>query len=292
MLDYFAVLLLIIIIFTFLKDKKILEIQKLQQDIPDLEEKIDRVLKDIKIVCFEDVENKKEIDSNGYKHLIILKNGLNLTRRDKKLLVANYINEKEKVCGFNVCLEYVNRSNIKIKDKIKNVMNRLKIIAINYMNLFSKHKLNSYGVVIGKREEIIKMLKEEISYKEIISFIPNEQISVELENVKLNKEVFWNNKIDIALILKAFLLILVGTTITTNVVYEIVMLFKTLSLNYTLMTAFALYYCYVYVLNYLYKPIGKYKLLSAYILPIYIAAYVYILISNSLKSRIKKVHAS
>lgn len=292
MLDYFAVLLLIIIIFTFLRDKKILEIQKLQQDIPDLEEQIDRVLKDIKIVCFEDVENKKEIDSNGYKHLIIFKKGLNLTRRDKKLLVANYINEKEKVCGFNVSLEYVNRSNIKIKDKIKNVMNRLKVIAINYMNIFSKHKLNSYGVVIGKREEIIKMLKEEISYKEIISFIPNEQISVELENVKLNKEVFWNNKIDIALILKAFLLILVGTTITTNVVYEIVMLFKTLSLNYTLMTAFALYYCYVYVLNYLYKPIGKYKLLSTYILPIYIAAYVYILISNSLKSRIKKVHAS
>ena len=61
MLDYFAVLLLIIIIFTFLRDKKILEIQKMQQDIPDLEEQIDRVLKDIKIVCFEDVENKKEI---------------------------------------------------------------------------------------------------------------------------------------------------------------------------------------------------------------------------------------
>ena len=86
---------------------------------------------------------------------------------------------------------------------------------------FSKQQLSSYGIVICKREEIFKILNGEFEYKNIQSFIPNEQISIEIESVKLNKQILNTKKIDVGLIIKALLLIVVGSVITTNVIYQI-----------------------------------------------------------------------
>lgn len=288
MLDYFVVILLVIIIFTFLRDKKILDIQKIKQNIPELEDKINSILQDIEVKSFKDIKSEQDLTNIqlcGSKYLIILDEKIKLTRREQKILIANYINEQEKVCGFNISYEYSRKNNNrKIKDKIKNIINKFKVIAINYVNIFSKQQLSSYGMVICKREEIFKILNSEFEYKKIQSFIPNEQVTIEIESVKLNKQILNTKKIDVGLILKALLLIVVGSVITTNIIYQIIMLLKTNTFNNNLITAALLYYCYTYVLNYLYRPIGRYKMISSYILPIYISVYIYIVIINVIKT--------
>ena len=208
MLDYFVVILLVIIIFTFLRDKKILDIQKIKQNIPELEDKINSILQDIEVKSFKNINSEQDLTNIEFctsKYLIIIDEKIKLTRREQKTLIANYINEHEKICGFNVSYEYSRKNNNrKIKDKIKNILNKLKVIAINYINIFSKQQLSSYGIVICKREEIFKILNGEFEYKNIQSFIPNEQISIEIESVKLNKQILNTKKIDVGLIIKHF----------------------------------------------------------------------------------------
>ena len=84
--------------------------------------------------------------------------------------------------------------------------------------------------------------------------------------------------------------IIVGVIVTSNLIYSIYLI----DINKIIISSI-LYWCYSYVLRYMYSPIGKYKILSKYLLPIFLVLYLFFRVLNIVKNismRNKKVQAS
>lgn len=292
-MDYFAVFLLVIIIFTFLSDKRMLETQEISKKLDNITKRVEEIYRDLLIIEFNNEKNEDEIydkinsklNKSLKKYIILKDKDLKISNKSIKKMIANYINQNEKKCVFIVNYEYKYIKNKKIKD----ILNELYIAGINYINIFSKSHINGGTITILKREEVDARNKKKIKS---INFSPCNDIKIMTNK---NSFKYFFNKLtdiydsDIKIILKSLLLISLGITVTSNLIHAITILNVE-----QIIIASMIYWCYSYVLNYMYSPIGKYKILSKYLLPIYIIIYFGFQIIYGIKRRInhKKVHAS
>lgn len=264
---YIYVILLLILVFLLLKDNKIKSIEEIKSKIDNIDKKIEDV---IKKSCVCDIQCVKE--ENLTKEYIILKNEcVNLNENILKTLVANYILQEGKVCGFN--LRYV-------VYKKANMLNKIYAIGINYLLLFQKNNIESYGVIILKKEELEKYIKENTKLK-IVPFVSDEEIlkcDITKQNINKLKKMYIKSLkyIDFNMIIKTILLIVIGSAVTANLIYSFINLDYTNYMNFV--TAIIIYYCYSYILNYIYKPLGRYKMFVKYVFPIYILIFIVITI--------------
>lgn len=288
-MDYFIVFLLLIIIFTFMSDKKVNSIQELESKNENINNEINEVYNNILITKInKKLDNNKELKKT-YKKLIaynkqyvlIKTSGVNLNLESVKTLIANYINVERKACGFMPSYTYKYMNHKTFND----IKQELKIATINYINIFSKEDLNSYGVIILNKEELENIINDE-NKSEIITFSPSEQIEVTWnENNKNNvieevKEIY---DADFKAVIKSGLLIAVGLTVTANIIsatYDF-------NLNNIIISGI-MYWCYMFVLKYMYSPIGKYKVVAKYLFPIFLMCYLVILFIGSITKKRKK----
>lgn len=292
-MDYFAVILLVIIIFTFLSDKKVLETQEINKKIDNIDRRVEEIYNDLLIIEFNKAKNEDEIYElinrklikSCNKYIILKDKDLKISNNSIKKMIANYINQNERKCVFIVNYEYKYIKNKKSKD----ILNELYIAGINYINIFSKAHVNGGAITILKREEIGTGNKKKVK---CINFSPCNDIKIITNKKSFNHLL---NKLtdiydsDFKMILKSLLLIVLGVTVTTNLIHAITIL------NIEqIIIASMIYWCYSYVLNYMYSPIGKYRIISKYLLPIYIIIYFGFQIIYGVKRKInhKKVHAS
>lgn len=296
-MNYFVIILLVVIIFTFLSDKKILGIEQIKIKQPNIDKKIEEVYSESLLVTIDDnfrinkSDISKVIDNKTKKELkkyIILKsNNIELSDITIKTVIANYINEKERPSVFRCSYEYQYISH----KTLKNIWEELCLVGINYLNIFSKSNSNLYGVMIFKREDIDEFISN--SDKTFITFIPSKDIKMIPKEGNVKELIKTLEKVynsDIRTVIKSLLLIIVGVIVTSNLIYSIYLI----DINKIIISSI-LYWCYSYVLRYMYSPIGKYKMLSKYLLPIFLVLYLFFRVLNTIKNisiRNKKVQAS
>lgn len=297
-MDYFIVFLIIIIIFTFLSDKKVISIDKIKEQLDTIEKQVDDLYNKTLIVSIsrEEKNNREKtierinnlVKNNTDKEYVILLNGVDVEADSIKILLANYINQEEKMCIFRTSYEYQYINHEKFKD----IKNELKVVAINYINIFSKSYIDTEGVIILKLNEMQKLLDQQKT-KKIIVFSPSEHLKI-LCSQNSTKHAISNIEenyyMDITAILKSILIIIVGVSVTANIINSIYNMDIT-----SIITSGVIYWCYKFVLTYMYMPIGKYKFLAKYIFPIFLAGYLLVIVLNKTRKmllRNKKVHAT
>jgi len=290
-MDYFSVIVLITITFVFISDryvKSIEDIKEAKKDIDIIEQiNIIKEKMDVIKICEKDmnpIDILKITRKSKKEYILIQNNKLELNNTDADILVANYINSNQKPCGFN--LLYVNQ-------ETKWSLKRLYIDIINYLNIFNRKDLSTYGVIICKMKELIQ--QEKTFKKQLISYIPTNATNIELKKEEIkttNLKKIYINKIkeaNISIIIRILLLIVSGSIITTNLIYSILNVNNSIN---GLIISSVIYYCYSYIIRYIYKPIGKQRILASYIFPIYFITYIIVGIYTFGTKVIKKVHAS
>lgn len=287
-MDYFNVIVLIIVSFIFVSDRKIKEIEELEKQDSEILKKAEEIMLNIQVIDMENTESVnfgENVVRSGKQYILLKNKWLNLDNELVKILIANYIISNKKICGFNA-IYYNSKANKKVNLKT------IYIDGINYLEIFNKQKLDNYGVVIIDKEYLI----ENNDYKkDIVSFVPGKNIKLKSDcsNLSLDsiKKMCLNKlyKSDITIILKIMLLILAGSTITANLIYSV---FNILNDVTGFIIAAIIYYCYSYIIRYIYEPIGRKRLVATYIFPIYFLSYIVVVIYELIKKVINKVHAS
>lgn len=279
-----SVIVLLAVILQYISERKIESYDNIYLKVgKELKEKIRIIKKEMLIVDIEDedtisdVKNKiSELGVKEYKYLIVKKGYLTISNRKLNLLIANYINIKERACGFNFKTVYEFEKNKGVK--ISHIRDHLYITALNYVSIFNKKNMLAYGITISKLSDDVY---GNIKNNKVISFITNSQMTVcktegETKEIIQNIKHYYNRQISsgsMVLIFKILIFVVYSTIITGNLVYSAVNL---RAAPFEFVSALLIYLCYIYIIKYIYKPIGKYKALAKYFFPLYFISYLYI----------------
>lgn len=264
---YVQIVLLLVLIFLILNDKKVKDINELSIE----KEKILEVIDNLKIINLdrEEISKLQMTDIKTDSKYVLMKNK-DISINDKSLntIVANFIDINYEICGFNI--------NYKLDNKVRNILKKAYVALINYLLLFQKHNILSYGVILFKIEDFSKV-------KNITSFMADDKIlnySIDNSNIKKLKTIYKDSlkHMDFIMGLKTVLTIFTGSVICTSLIYNFINISYDNYMDFLI--SVTLYYCYTYILNYIYKPMGRYKVLVSYIFPLYILIFVILSVIN------------
>ena len=288
-MDYFSVIVLIIVTFVFASDKKLKQIEDIQNKNCELSKAIDEFNNKVEIIKIKEnqmnYEYMKQIAALKNSEFILFQNNdIVLNKDEYKRLIANYIENAQKISGFNLIYNY--------EEKIS--LNSIYVDLINYLNIFNRKEFSTYGVIICKKEDFNK--DEKIFKKETISYNCKDIVKINFKKQNITKEKFKNifvnklRKTNFNLMLKLLLLVFSGTLITSNLLYSLINIKENVS---KLIISLVIYYCYSYIIRYIYSPLKKNKTVAAFLFPVYFIIYIITTIYAFVSSKvIKKVQAS
>lgn len=288
-MDYFSGIVLVLVVFIFISDRKYKTIDEIQKENKDIIYKVNTLKKKIEIIKLNikdiNYNNICKIVKNIDKEYIILQNKkVLLVEKQIDGILANYIEVKERPSGFNIIYRLYNE---------KSVIKKIYVDIINYLNIFNKKELATFGILICKKSELKQ--EEELFKNTLISFVNCEAVQANFFKKDFKKKNFkkiYLNRLSNAsfsVVLRIILLIFSGTVITTNLIYSIFNAHNNFNL---LIVSGTIYYCYSFLIRYIYKPIGKHRIFASYIFPIYFFMYLTIGIYELVLNVIKKVHAT
>lgn len=288
-MDYFSVLVLVLVVFIFISDRKYRSLDEIQKENKDIIYDVDNLKKKLEIIKLNikdiNYNNVRKIIKNIDKEYIILQNKkVLLDEKQMDGILANFIDVKERPSGFNIIYRLYND---------KSVIKKIYVDIINYLNIFNKKELTTFGILICKKAEFEQ--EEEIFKNKLISFINCGAVQATFNKKDFEKKNFkkiYLNRLSNAsfsVTLRIVLLIFSGTIITTNLIYSIFNAHNNFNL---LIVSSTIYYCYSFLIRYIYKPIGKHRIFASFIFPIYFFMYLTIGIYELVLNVIKKVHAT
>ena len=112
-MDYFSVIILVIVAFIFISDRNIKSIEKIKQEKTNIsiELEIDNINKQLEIIKTESkninlYSLQNIIRKSNKKYVLIQNNEIELNNEQVNTLLANYINLDKNPCGFNLLYTY------------------------------------------------------------------------------------------------------------------------------------------------------------------------------------------
>lgn len=288
-MDYFSVIILIIVTFVFVSDRNVKSIEDIRKNKNDIDSEIQSIKSNIEIINVSSLEmnynNVIYLAQNSKEEYVLLKNReIDLKEEDIDIIIANYVSTEKRTCGFNLLYEY---------NEVKWSLKKLYIDIINYLNIFNKYDLSTYGIIICTKNNLA--LNEQEFKQKLLTYTPAEFTDIEYNKQEISasklKRIYINKltKSNVSIIVKILLLIISGSIITTNLIYSVLNVNNNIS---GVIISGVIYYCYSYIIRYIYKPVGKQRIVATYIFPIYFIAYIGVTIYTGISKVIKKVHAS
>ena len=201
-----------------------------------------------------------DIDSDKYYIITDNIKADSITIADKKNIVLNFINKGEKICIFDS--KYTYKGSLG-KNSVKSTIKRYIILATNYVQFFIKKDI-IYSEVIFTKGSFLKNIKQ-IANKDIVFFGPSDIIIEDKEDIKsLNSDII-KSKYGILNFITIILSMLIGTIVTSNLLYNVFSLIFNMNMENLKNVIFAvlIYYCYMGVNNVIYKPIGQLKFIAS-----------------------------
>lgn len=203
----------------------------------------------IEEIKLKDPDIKGKIDKIKSEDSLFIKTKYKLSEQQKEIIIANYI-----VNGYRSgVIEY------KYKCTGKNILKKIIVTAINYIHIFNKNSLSSASIKFISKEK-----------DEPLNYFTSDYFTIDISRINIRDIINKANyKISPKNVVIVFLTILSNTIITTNVIYYIFN-FKGL---YELICAMSIYFCYYYINYNIYRVIGRAKVLSTYLFPVYLLLY-------------------
>ena len=249
------------IIFSYIDEQKIKSLNQIKKE--DLTDKIKMVKKSIKIYEYENDINEitDNSDDKNYDHIMIKRKGVVLDDKTFDILLANYIDREYSPIGINGVYEVLN-SKWQIKRYIYKVL-------INLVRMFDKKHLRSYPIVILNNKNISRKL---------ISFMPEENIVVKINNIK--KESFINeiNNLNKISFLSMVLYLYFSASISINMIYSLINFNLSLIYILSFIITTTVYVVNAIIRKILFNTFSREKSIFKYlILLIYIFVIIYII---------------
>lgn len=292
-----TILILILVIFQYIAERKVESYEKIYNKFgKKLKLEINNIKRQLLIIDINEYDTYKSIllkiennKQSNHKYILVKKEEFILSNKVLKLILSNYLYVDKNICGFNTKLIYDYGDNKKLA--VREVLNDFYITSLNYIDIFNKKDLLSFGVTISKLENEIYKNKGKAK---IISYISNDVMAIKLGSDKTkiitkNIKGYYKNKVskaNIFSIFKILIFILYGTIITGNMIYS------TLNIRtdfFGFIISLIIYFCYVYIIRYIYKSIGKYKMIAKYMFPFYIISYIFVIIIVLIKEVIHRI---
>ena len=132
-MDYFSIVILVIVAFTFTLDRKMLDINTISKKNPKIKSTVRKLIKKLNVIkC--DMEtitynSLMQIAETKKKYILLVTNMLNLEKEQIEVLVANYIVSNKVICGYN--LRYIYSAK---REFLKGIY----VNGINYLNVFDR----------------------------------------------------------------------------------------------------------------------------------------------------------
>lgn len=286
-MDYFSVIVLILVTLIFVSDRNIKSLEKIECEDANILEKVRQIRSNIDIVSVKNINYKNilaNLKDNDKEYILLHNNKIQLDEYKIQTLISNYITCNQRMCGFNLLYIYSEK-----QQRLK----RIYLEIINYLNIFNRKEIATYGIIVGKKIDL-KQNEGEIK-KQIICYTPSKITYIELKKEEISTERLKNiyldkiRKSNLGVVLKILLLIISGSIITTNLIYSLLNVNKNIN---NCIISLVIYYCYSYIIRYIYKPVGKQRVVASYIFPIYFILYVFVGLVDCCARVIKNVQAS
>lgn len=275
---YTALISMVLVLFLFLKDKKLLSKEYIQKrshkyDIEEIEKRQKYIKENIECMFYTD-----NIDINSIKEKYVLLYREDVVLCDELLeeIYLNYIIQKEKPCAFSG--RYNVDESIKAKNKFKEKLKGfLYSNLLNYICIFDKDNIDNYFIIILKKEEIESLFNKQIPLKNVKSF-DSEKICINI-NYKTQEErrdvfekyLYSIRNMSMKTTVRIGLFIFTAGTVTVNLINNIINLEKNIYLS---LVSIFMYYCYSKITRYIFKSVGKLRYIAPYLFPLYVISYI------------------
>ena len=277
---YTALISMVLVLFLFLKDKKLLtksDIQKRSNryNIDEIEKRQKHIKENIKCMFYTDNINIEEIDK---EYVLMYREDVALSDELLDDIYLNYIIQRENPCVFSGRYIVDERVNVKNKFKIKEkVKGFLYSNLLNYICIFDKDNIDNYFIIILKKEELESLFNKKISLKDVKSF-DSEKICINIKYGTKNerrdiveKYLYGIRNMSIKTTVRIGLFIFTASTVTVNLLNNIINLEKNI---YAVLVSVFMYYCYSIVTRYIFKSVGKLRYIAPYLFPVYVISYI------------------
>lgn len=263
-MNYLAIFMLVIVVFFSFTKKQVKKMEEKLLSQKDLE-KIQHVKENVLYITTNGKSREqiqKEI-KEASKEYIILSKTEKIENSIKDNIIYNFILSDSKPCGFNVRFYYNNTPS-----RLKNIFMQLIAACINYIQMLKKEDIYSYYFVCAKKEDISSFNKS------IQDFELSEYLSQSLTEIRLKEYILKRERLSISDILNFFFVILAGTVVTANVLYNLNAVITFRASIYNVIACALIYVCYANILSKVYSPMGRYRFIASYLFPIYIVVYI------------------
>ncbi|MBR5227810.1 MAG: hypothetical protein IKV94_04140 [Clostridia bacterium] len=270
-MNYVSIVLLIMVIFLLLPNKRIYKRDKIEKIYgKNISTEIEKVRGNIVYINTKELEDifsiERNISNYSNKYIIVCKEQP-LNQNVLEMIISNFVSTGMETSGFNYKFIYSLE-----KLNLRNFIRKIFVVCINYIAILARNNYNSFDIIISKSENFV----EDIKNKKIIKFSASDELIKEVlkfnefKNKYIKKVFSKKYKVDIENALSIMLVTIAGTIITANIFFVIL---NPIDNIWNIIVCLVTYICYSNIISQIYNPIGKFRLVATYIFPIYIVVY-------------------
>lgn len=271
-MNYLAIFILVIVVIFLLRKKQVIEYKEeniLEEDLA----KVKYIKENIVYIHTKDKTDTqviKEISSSNKEYVFLTKED-KVSQNKVDTVIYNFVLANEKTCGFEMLYHFKKNSL-----NFKSIFGQLLTACLNYIQMLRKEDVYSYYFVCLKRQEVERELKSGARKSKIKlqSFELSESLSKYITSFNVKAFVLKRNKLKISSIFNFLFVILAGTVVTANVIYNLNEVINKNASVYNVLACSLIYVCYSNILSKVYSPMGRFKFIASYLFPIYIVLYV------------------
>lgn len=262
-MNYLAIFVLVIVVIFLLQKQQIKEYKEENVSKENLA-KIKYVKENVIYICTKSLTDKEvleKVKQANYKYVFLTKNP-NISESEKDTVIYNFVLHFEVPCGFSVLYYAKPKGNV-----FKNIFWPLAAACINYIQMLRREELFSYFFVCMKKEDAY------LTQIKLQSFELSNILRSEVTSIKTKEFVLKKTKLKFSAILNFFFVILAGSLVTANVIYNLNAVITMNASVYNVVACALIYVCYANVLSKVYSSMGKFRFIASYLFPVYIVVY-------------------
>lgn len=265
-MNYLAIFILVIVVIFLIQKKQVARYEEKNISEENLK-KIQYIKSKLDCICTKEMSHEEvanKIESAKAEYIFLFKSE-NVTKRQMDLVLYNFVLVDEKPCGFDVLYYFE-----KTPKRFKNILASLIVACMNYIQMLRKEDIYSHYFVCLKKETIL-----ERNIK-IQSFELSDKLSKKVTDFRMKEFALKRNKLKFSTIFNFAFVILAGTIVTANVIYNLNAVILRNASAYNVLACALIYVCYSNILGKVYSPMGHFRFIASYLFPIYIVLYVVI----------------
>lgn len=271
-MNYLAVFILVIVVIFLLEKKQVVEYKEKDISKEDLI-KVQHVKENFELICTKKLKEEEILDRicNAQTEYVLLSKNESVTVDQMNLIIYNFVLQKEMTCGFDV-LFYTDKD----PKILKNILTNVLVACINYVQMLRKGDIYSYHFVCMKKECLKNGRGTSVKLKnmtKIQSFELSVHVRKKITDFRLKEFILKRSKLKISNILNFDFVILAGTVVTANLIYNLNAVIYRKASIYDVLSCILIYICYSNLLKKVYSPMGRFKFIASYLFPIYIGLY-------------------